>query len=372
MSKKKIIFIIISALILITVCVSVGISGVLSPYERQVRLGYKLLEEGKYEESILAFDKAIEIDVKRDKAYIGKADVYVTRCDENTLEDTKKVIGIGYAQHYDDEAFVSTIIRLADELYAKEKRSWAIELLDFGYELTNDEKVKDKKEQIINELSKKFLGKLFTMFEQGDEDAVKKEIQSEEFFELVSFVDNNKYKYIYFPEQNDQQSGRGIALYYVKSSIFGNIFVYYGDYVNGIRSGQGTWVGANGEKYYWFEGLWSNDTPNGNGKVVEYFTTDNKDWNMAYKFETTGSYVNGLLDGDFTEKNYLVDGSIISFDNATANNGILVNKGCGNHPNNEDGEYCAFVGKNIISGDEVHWMSKGELNGIIGFYDEQE
>lgn len=365
MDKKKGIIIAISAILLVAICVTIGISGVLSPYQRQIRLGYKLLEQGNYEEAILAFDKAIEIDVKRAKAYIGKADVYVTRCDENTLEDTKKVIETGYAQRYDDEAFVDAIIRLADELYAKDQRKWAVELLNFGYELTNDNRIKERKNQIIDELSEFFLSELYAMFENGENDAVKKEIQSEKYLEFMSFVDNEEFKYIYFPDKNKEQTGKGIALYFVDSEEFGNVFVYYGDFSKGIRSGTGTWVGANGEKYYWFEGAWSEDAPNGTGSETEYTTAEDKDSNQSYNMETKGNYVNGLLEGTFVETIYIVDGAVLHFDNAIANNGVLARNGCG-EPDDEDG-YCAAVSSG--SEDHVtHWISNGELYGVEGFY----
>lgn len=48
MDKKKIIIIAIIAILLIAICVTIGLSGVLSPYQRQIRLGYKLLEQGNF------------------------------------------------------------------------------------------------------------------------------------------------------------------------------------------------------------------------------------------------------------------------------------------------------------------------------------
>lgn len=368
MDKKKTIIIAISAILLIAICVTIGLSGVLSPYQRQIRLGYKLLEQGNYEEAILAFDKAIEIDVKRAKAYIGKADVYVTRCDENTLEETKKVLETGYAQHYDDEAFVDAILRLADELYVKEQRKWAVELLNFGYELTNDERIKERKNQIIDELSEFFLSELYAMFENGENDAVKKEIQSEKYLEFMTFVDNAEFKYIYFPDKNKEQTGKGIALYFVESEEFGNVFVYYGDFSNGIRNGAGTWVGANGEKYYWFEGAWSDDSPNGNGNVIEYTTTEYKDSNQVYISETTGNYVKGLLDGNFTQKHTHVDGMTTYYDTPTATNGIL-NSIPDEHGIADEGEYLVSIGKILNENDgKIYWISNGETYGIEGFY----
>lgn len=367
MDKKKIIIIVIGAILLIAACTTIGVSGVLSPYERQIGVAYKLLEQEKYEEAILAFDKAIEIDVRRAKAYIGKADVYVTRCDKKTLDDTEKVLKTGYKQHYDDNAYVDAIIRLADELYTKEQKKWAIDLLDFGYELTNDERIKERKNQIIGELSEKILSELYTMFENGEDEKIKKEIQSEKYIEFVSFVDNDEFKYIYFPDKNAEQTGKGIALYYVDSKKFGNIFVYYGDFSGGVRSGKGTWVGASGESYYWFEGAWSDDAPSGAGNEVWDTTTNGKDSGTIYKALVSGNYVNGLLDGTFTKTEYVTDGRVFTFNDVVANNGVLARNGCGEE--DEDG-YCAAVGA-IDGVGKVHWHSKGGLNGVEGFCENQ-
>ena len=62
-------------------------------------------------------------------------------------------------------------------------------------------------------------------------------------------------------------NGKGVGVYH------GN-YVYFGDYVNGQRSGNGMWITAYGgvdhDVTYQdvFEGRWANDKPNGNGKWV--------------------------------------------------------------------------------------------------------
>ena len=65
MSKNKIITIAIGAVLLLTIIIGIGVSSINSPYEKQLALGYKYLEEGNYEEAILAFNKAIEIAPKK-------------------------------------------------------------------------------------------------------------------------------------------------------------------------------------------------------------------------------------------------------------------------------------------------------------------
>ncbi len=326
MNKKKLLLIIISAVLLITACVSIGISGVLSPYERQVRLGYKLLEQGKYEEAILAFDKAIEIDVKRDKAYIGKADVYVARCDENTLEDIKAVMETAYNQHYSDKNIVDAFIRLADDLCNKDKLEWAIELLNYGYELTGDERINEHRAELRDKFAADFLKTLYEMFESGNTDAVKQEIQSEKYLAFMNLVEDKDYKYIYFPTSNKDKTGKGVALYYVETENFGNVFVYYGDYVNGARSGNGTWVGADGIQYYWFEGTWNNDKPNGAGTIstVRDEARIKKEGNTTYclKLEVVGSFKDGLYHGTINEKWTMDDGDVMKWHPINSTDGI--------------------------------------------------
>lgn len=48
-----------------------------SSWQEQYDLGIRYLSEGNYEEAIIAFTAAIEIDPKRAEAYIGRGDAYV-------------------------------------------------------------------------------------------------------------------------------------------------------------------------------------------------------------------------------------------------------------------------------------------------------
>ena len=375
MSKKKILLIIISAVVLIAVCASIGLSGILSPYERQIRLAYKFLEQGNYEEAILAFDKAIEIDVKRDKAYIGKADVYVARCDENTLEDMKAVLEIAYNQHYNDKNIVDAIIRLSDDLMAREQGEWAIELLNFGYELTKDERINEHKMNLFNNFADGFLADLYAMFESGNEEGVRTEIQSDKYLNFVKLVNDIDYKYIYFPQRNKAQTGKGIALYYVDTENYGKVFVYYGDFENGIRNGNGIWAGANGIQYYWFEGQWSNDAPNGEGEllVVKDESKIKKEPGHTYgiRNETKGTFKDGKHHGSIYETWHMDSGNTMVWKPITAVDGIYQEMSPlpADVMNSNYAQENYAEGKYLVSVTETGadlWNS-GSLNYILGF-----
>jgi hypothetical protein len=66
-------------------------------WQEQYDLGFRYLSEGNYEEAIIAFTAAIEINPKQPDAYIGLADVYIAQDDtaaaKKTLEDGLSACG---------------------------------------------------------------------------------------------------------------------------------------------------------------------------------------------------------------------------------------------------------------------------------------
>ena len=55
-------------------------------WQEQYELGMKYVSEGNYEEAIIAFEAAIEIDPKSADAYLALADVYETQGDTESLQ----------------------------------------------------------------------------------------------------------------------------------------------------------------------------------------------------------------------------------------------------------------------------------------------
>ena len=54
-------------------------------WQEQYDLGVRYLSEGNYEEAIIAFTAAIEIDPKRPQAFIGRGDAYTGTGTEESL-----------------------------------------------------------------------------------------------------------------------------------------------------------------------------------------------------------------------------------------------------------------------------------------------
>ena len=68
-------------------------------WQEQYDLGIRYLSEGNYEEAIIAFTAAIEIDPKRVDAYVSLADVYVELGD---MENAMAILESGYAETGDE------------------------------------------------------------------------------------------------------------------------------------------------------------------------------------------------------------------------------------------------------------------------------
>ncbi len=85
-TKKILIIVILTIVAATAVFVAINIVSNNNNPEKQLSLGYKLLEEGKYEEAILAFNKVIDIDDKNIDARIGLSKVYVKLEDYDNAE----------------------------------------------------------------------------------------------------------------------------------------------------------------------------------------------------------------------------------------------------------------------------------------------
>ena len=78
-------------------------------WQEEYDLGVRYLSEGNYEEAILAFEAAIEIDPKRAEAYLGLADVYVAQGD---LDAAREVLDRAVEAVGEDEAVLAKIEEL--------------------------------------------------------------------------------------------------------------------------------------------------------------------------------------------------------------------------------------------------------------------
>ena len=136
--------------VLLTLCLLFGLGacGQKGPtWEEQYDLGVKYLSEGNYQEAIIAFTAAIEIDPKRAEAFVGRGDAYVGTVDlsaaaaelpeesrgacESALADYLEAIGL-------DNLLAAVYGKAADIYLALGDEDSAIAILEQGYEATGD------------------------------------------------------------------------------------------------------------------------------------------------------------------------------------------------------------------------------------------
>ena len=128
-------------------------------WQEQYNLGVRYLSEGNYEEAIIAFTAAIEIDAKRPDAYIGRGGAYIGagETEENlatALADYKAVLNM-------DDSFADAWLGLADVYIRMGDYDTALEIIREAAEKTNgDSDVLSKLEDMENGIFEDSSGRL--------------------------------------------------------------------------------------------------------------------------------------------------------------------------------------------------------------------
>jgi len=158
--KNKLI-IIVSVVIFCLILGGIGVAKYTnaSHVKEGITLGNKYLQEGKYEEAILAFKKVIQIEPKNIEARVGLAKVYVKTGKPHEAEKIlKEVISINPKE-------VEPYLELA-KLYISENNSVnAIKILTDGYKATNDESIKSMLENLKSKITVDNVNKTITLGE---------------------------------------------------------------------------------------------------------------------------------------------------------------------------------------------------------------
>ena len=128
-------------------CLSLAACGGKSGWQEQYDLGTKYLTDGNYEEAILAFTAAIEIDPKQALAYVGRGDAYVAGIDLDTelngdAWDACDRAAADYLAALDlDETLDDVYYKAAEICLALGDTEAARDILRRGYDATGDEEM---------------------------------------------------------------------------------------------------------------------------------------------------------------------------------------------------------------------------------------
>ena len=115
-------------------------------WQEQYDLGVRYLSEGNYEEAIIAFTAAIEIDPKRAEAYVGRGDAYIG---SGETEDNLAAAQADYeAAIALDETIPEAWLGLADVYIRQEEYKKAMEVLDEAQKVITDQEYLDRIEEM--------------------------------------------------------------------------------------------------------------------------------------------------------------------------------------------------------------------------------
>lgn len=303
--KKNLIIVLIAVIAVIGIGATVFAfsKSILDPYEQQIKLGYKFLAEGQYEGAILAFDKAITIEAKRDKAYIGKADTYLAMSGEDMVMMINESLKTGYEITQSDR-IVDAYIRLTDELTGADKKDMALKLLRLGYEVTDNEKLKEKIDDLIKQMQN------FSPDEIAMMEAIYQGMIREDFEFLHDYLNNSKFAKLFNDTSRIERvepTGDYRMLWLsehgdIVLELIGETEPYSYNIEFGSRE--------NGTNYcLWFNRYWENETlflyivdnkdglGNGQYRNYEYLNKPIYANNISI---ISGTVVNGLLEGTET------------------------------------------------------------------------
>ena len=160
----------------------------------------------------------------------------------------------------------------------------------------------DRIQDIVNQLN--------ICFESDDITGIMDIMKTEEWQEQTDKV----YRVFYSQNLLEQEglNGKGTGIY----KSYGTIYVYYGNYENGIRQGEGLWYCYNDtyDKLDKYSLNWVNGVPQGQGTADIYGTTTIRGWGgveigkeRTHK-QLSFKVVDGIYDGEYVENGYQDDG----------------------------------------------------------------
>ena len=256
-----------------------------SRWQKQYDLGIQYLIDENYEEAVVAFQAAIEVEPNQAEGYQGIGQAYQgqaqTLIAENSWEEGLEYYRLA-VQAYETAAELKSSAENTedelDDLRAEiSKLEDEIELL----EILNTNQVEGNAQDYLG-----LIESVRQCCSAEDYDQVYELMQGETFLTLRNFCTKQK------PLIVMGEDGIGLGFY-----VGG--FVYYGEYSGQMREGEGVWLRIISddqiEQQYLAQGSWESDMPNGQFEVSII------DKQQDSRNKTVGTVINGLWDGPAQE-----------------------------------------------------------------------
>ena len=267
-------------------------------------LGDKYLTESNYEQAIVAFTKAIELEPKAMKAYEGLTNAYIkTENYEKAQETIETGISVyeGLAVEEQTDEFkqiYEALLKMQEEVRAYLDVESSSDVGDEEDVTLAETKGTDtEQEPLVAEVKEKY-GPIL--------EAVVEEINSQNPTLDLRLTDDlqNFIRELENPLIWQWESGKYLGLY---RGTDGDAYIYFGEMENGIRSGYGSWywehMAEEGPEKKVFYGNWQGDYPNGAGTNIYTYRDDfEESWG---KLE--GNYEDGYENGTMNDVSYYSD-----------------------------------------------------------------
>lgn len=233
-------------------------------YDTLMEQAAEYILQENYEEGIAQYEEAIALDPNNSKAYCELAKTYISQ-----------------------KEYYKAVLLLQDASKAADSK----ELYDLLNQASGLKELEDEKGNILstlyNALEKRNFSKITTIM---DLDLFQKNVAQ------------NTPVY-YSAGEGDASDGLGMIIYDKKT-------VYYGKIAKGKKTGIGIYFirteGSEEPGYYYYDGEWKYDVPNGSGKTEKAdFLPDDAGQLYVTKTVTEGTYKNGLENGKMTKFFYI-------------------------------------------------------------------
>lgn len=247
-------------------------------YTELITEASEYIYQENYEDGILKYQEAIKLLPNEMEAYEGLAQVYM-------------------AQEKYDKA-----VRLLETAIQLVKNDELVELLNQATQLKEEE---DEKNSILTSLyqalNQKNIEEVITIM---DMKTFQEDIVQEEDF-------------IYYPKEIGENTQSLI--------IYDSREIYYGDCVDGGRTGKGIYFmrtsKSKSQEYYYYDGEWNNNIPNGSGETCEALEYQSGEEAKIAITITKGNYRSAYENGTMT-KHFYEDGKETGWVKYSAKNGV--------------------------------------------------
>ena len=275
-----------SLLLVLALTLSLAACGDKGGWQEQYDLGQKYLTEGNYEEAILAFTAAIEIDPKQPLAYVGRGRAYIASgATEDNLAaaqaDFETAIGL-------DDSLAEAYLGLAEVYIAQGAPERAEALLDQAMETVDETESLVEAKEALTSTSAASFGEMGEVVRTERKEAA---------------IDNKYYINEYDAEDRLVRStmyhsdGRVSAFW--EYDIAGNMvgMIIYAEDGSFYHVGEFSAVGETRETTYWADGtvefyeVWEYDSAGNMVRHTWYNGDDTVNFYTIYEYDADGNVI---------------------------------------------------------------------------------